>query len=307
MLGDYAMGMTELRPNVSGDLRQAVYATMRFFGAKLRGALLATATVFLLNGTAWPDDFDDIARSIAQSCKREGFRQIAVLPFIASQEGIQDDGWRLSEELVGRLVRSGVRNIAERSLLEKLLEEQRLQGLGATSPAGHEVMGRMLAADGIVTGTILWFNGKAVANVRMINVATGEIVCAGALRLGRWADRGHALTTGDYRDAIVSESSTDHSLCKNIRSYADELERRTLHVQARFWALRLRRGKHMVGAKPFPGAAISDPDLRQDLYDLIHNWYAAAEIPEPTQTEVERMAMTGRTTAWLHDLCTQKY
>jgi len=269
---------------------------------QLRACLAALAAAFFLLDAAWADDYDRVAKSIAQASDREGFRHIAVLPFIASQGSPADQGWRLSEELVGRLVQSGSQIIVERSLLAQLLEEQRLEGLGMSVPIGRARTGRLLNVDGIVTGTILWADGKAVANVRLINVVTGEIVCAGILRLGRWVDRDR-VPAEDYRDAVAAGSAAENSLCKTIRPYADELERRTLDVQARFWARHLRRGEHLVGAEPFPGDAISDPDLRQDLYDLIHKWYAVTFIPTPTQTELDRMAMTERTTAWLHELC----
>ena len=100
---------------------------------KIRSFIFAAVlSIFALSqGVVFADTFDKVAKKISSGSKSLANRKVAVLPF-PYHDGRESKGSTIvSERLVTKLVEIGKLDIIERSLLEKVLKELKLQASGA--------------------------------------------------------------------------------------------------------------------------------------------------------------------------------
>lgn len=254
------------------------------------------------------DGYKTMARELAGQARGAGVSRVAVLPFEPADGGSVRDGWNISEKLVTQLVRTGKVQALERSMLRALMDEHKLGLSGALDPAKLRKLGRVLSAEGIVTGSFVTIGREVVVNARLINTETGVIVAASERRAPRdWFDSpslfvpapeftvdvprivpedsyglGGAREEADLRDSLADES------CDDAATRVDQLENSILDVKARYWALRLKKGLDMSTLKVNPGSTISDPELKQQFYDRMKSWYAQRRVPPLTPVEIKR-------------------
>lgn len=81
------------------------------------------------------------------------------------------------EELTTVLVNRGV-PVVDRKHLETVLKELNLQQTKEFDPAKAQKIGKQIGAAAILTGTVVQKGRYAIAQLRLIRVDTGEIVCA---------------------------------------------------------------------------------------------------------------------------------
>ena len=104
-------------------------------------------------------------------------------------------------------------------------------------------------------------------------------------------------------DAVADTESLIDASCAETQWRIDQLESRVLELKARSWAARLRKGESMSGEDDFPGSAISNPELKQTLYDRINAWYAEKEVPGLTLDEQEQLRQAERQARILSHRC----
>lgn len=95
----------------------------------------------------------------------------------------------LSEEMVTGLVARQVK-VVERSLLRKVLLELKLQHTPFFDPKTAQKLGRQVGATTVLTGRVVQQGKRADAHVRLIRVATGEILLAAKKRLKNYSPDG---------------------------------------------------------------------------------------------------------------------
>lgn len=100
--------------------------------------------------------------------------KIAVVPFSNLQDSVTDIGRFISEELTTRLLRTGKFRVIERKLIHKVIEEHKLQLEGFIDPDTATELGKLLAVDAIVSGTITDLGQRLRINARLIETETGE-------------------------------------------------------------------------------------------------------------------------------------
>ncbi|MFC1504126.1 CsgG/HfaB family protein [Spirochaetota bacterium] len=109
---------------------------------------------------------------------KAGKVRIAVMDMVA-QEGIaQSDASAISEMLRTEIVKSGTFEVIERGQINQALKEQEFQASGCTDSACAVEIGKILALDRIIVGTVGQLFGKLVLNVRLIDVGSGKILLA---------------------------------------------------------------------------------------------------------------------------------
>lgn len=284
--------------------------------------LILTATLAAAATAAHADGYKTMARELAAEARRAGVTRVAVMPFEPADGGSPRDGWNISEKLVTQLVRTGKVQALERSMLRALLSEQRLGQTGALDPATLKRIGRVLSADGIVTGSFVTIGREVVVNARLINAETGVIVAASERKAGRdWFDlpnlyipppqftveapvieeagEGFAVREDGYamRDALTDEG------CDDAAGRVDRLENDILDIKARYWALRLKKGLDFASLKVNPGSTISDEELKQQFYDRMNAWYAQGRIPPLSAAETKRFVALDSQAYSLHKRC----
>lgn len=106
--------------------------------------------------------------------------KVAVLDFLVQgdKESQKDLGKIVSEWLTTDLVKTGRFDLVERRLLDKILSEQKLEMTGLVHAPEISVIGSLLQAQSVITGTVNILGQRILLNVRIVDVKKGTIICA---------------------------------------------------------------------------------------------------------------------------------
>ncbi len=130
----------------------------------------------------------DLGDQISATATREQKRRIAILPLRELQGGGSVLGAFLSEELTTVLVQSGKFQIIERSQLDRILSELKLDRSGLIDAESAKKVGKISGADAILTGTITDLATYVGVNCRMIDGQTGQVQGAAQVKIVKDAD-----------------------------------------------------------------------------------------------------------------------
>ncbi|HWR72441.1 MAG TPA: FlgO family outer membrane protein, partial [Nitrospirota bacterium] len=106
--------------------------------------------------------------------------KIAVLDFQLHGERHEttDMGKIVAEWLITALVKEGRFDVIERSLLEKVLHEQKLGVSGVVDEQYASRLGKVLGAKVVITGSLMKLQNMTEVNARIIDVETGAVIAA---------------------------------------------------------------------------------------------------------------------------------
>jgi len=141
-------------------------------------------------GSVNADEYDKMAKILAKGANELKNKKIAVLPFPYHDGGTSSGSTEISERLTTRLVgRNGI-VVIERSLLDKVFDEMKLEKTGAVDPDTAKQLGKVLGVEAIVTGTLIDLQDeKTEVNARLIKTETGEVFTACTQEVERtWKD-----------------------------------------------------------------------------------------------------------------------
>ena len=112
--------------------------------------------------------------------------KIAVLDFELKGEGYETDdmGEIVAEWFITALVKEGRFDVIERSLLTKILEEQKLSISGIIDEGTATQLGKLLGVKVIISGSVLKIMSAMEVNARIIDVETASIIAAENVRSG---------------------------------------------------------------------------------------------------------------------------
>jgi TolB-like protein len=102
-------------------------------------------------------------------------RKIAVVEFTDLDGKITELGKYLSEELITSLFKTKKFEVVERQLLNKVIEEHKLNMVGLIDPKTAKEIGRILGVDALCSGTIADLVNSIKVNARLISTETGAI------------------------------------------------------------------------------------------------------------------------------------
>jgi TolB-like protein len=110
--------------------------------------------------------------------------KIAVLDFELKGEGFASDdmGAIVAEWFITALVKEGRFDVIERSLLNKILEEQKLGISGIIDEDTATQIGKLLGVKVIISGSVMQFGSILEINSRIIDVQTASIIAAENVR-----------------------------------------------------------------------------------------------------------------------------
>ena len=102
---------------------------------------------------------------------------VAVLPFDADKPGLQyKEG--VSNEMINQLVGLQRFRVIERSAMEKIVSEQKIQASGVVDDRSAVKLGKIAGADALVIGSISVIDGKVKVSARLVDVETAETIVA---------------------------------------------------------------------------------------------------------------------------------
>ncbi|MCX5716761.1 MAG: hypothetical protein NTW44_00315 [Nitrospirae bacterium] len=107
---------------------------------------------------------------------------IAIVDFEVIRGREKEAGRVTLEGLTSSLIDSGHFIVIERSKLKTIMNELELSLSGLTKEPPEKIMGRLLTADIILTGTLADIEGAWDINLRLVNVRTGEAMAAISMR-----------------------------------------------------------------------------------------------------------------------------
>lgn len=148
--------------------------------------LLIPLTVMAAN-----DPLRRVAREFGRKMQTMKSPRVGVMSFPYHDGKISSGSSIISERLMTHLAATKNVRIVERSLLQKVLEEQHLAETGVVNPAEAKKIGKILDVDVIVTGTLIDTRGNLTElNARALKADTGEVIAASRAMVDRtWPDR----------------------------------------------------------------------------------------------------------------------
>jgi hypothetical protein len=128
--------------------------------------------------SAQQDPYDKLASDMANLGK--DVKKIAVIPFSYAQNTASTkDGSVISERLTMKLINLQKFEIIERSVLNKVLDELKLQSSGVIDASSAKELGKVLGVDAIITGTLIpTADGRIEVNARIIRTETAQAIGA---------------------------------------------------------------------------------------------------------------------------------
>lgn len=137
------------------------------------------------------DPLKKCAKELARALSQEKDIRLAIFP-VPHHDGHQSDGpaW-LAEHLSTQLAAEKGITLIERNQMDQILSEYYLSQTGVTDPKTAKMMGTLLGANMILTGTMIDLpNRRTEVNLRVIMIGTGRVIAAQRLTLNRtWEAR----------------------------------------------------------------------------------------------------------------------
>ncbi len=149
--------------------------------------LIVPLLVFFMSAFVTAQSLDDglskLAKQISSGMTESNKKKIAVVEFSDLDGKITEFGKYLSEELITRLFLTKKFHVVERQLLNKILEEHKLNLTGIIDESTAKKIGNILGVDAICTGTITDLVDYVKVNARLIDTETGSIFSVASTRI----------------------------------------------------------------------------------------------------------------------------
>jgi TolB-like protein len=158
-------------------LRAVVLSGFAMLAVLIGGESAAVAQRILADGIR------DLSTQIAAKVTKEQKHKIAVLPFKELEGHRTVLGSYLAEELVTALLETPSFSIVERTMLDRVVSELKLDRSGLIDPETAKQVGKVAGADAIVTGTITDLASYVAVNARLIDAQSGRIFAAAEVRI----------------------------------------------------------------------------------------------------------------------------
>jgi len=158
--------------------------------------LLFALAAFFPAAASAEEKYERMAREIVAAVDKEaptpvtGIKRlrIAVVPFSYSdgRKDVNRDGAAIAERITTNLIKFQRFDVIERSMLNKVMGEQKMQLSGGMDSSSTQELGKLLGAESLVTGTMLETQkGQIEVNARLILVKTGQAIGASQATLKR--------------------------------------------------------------------------------------------------------------------------
>lgn len=157
------------------------------------------------------DALQKIAKKISSVSKNLKNKKVAVLP-LPYHDGRESKGSTIvSERLITKIVEQKKLEVIERSLLEKVFKELKLQTSGGIDEESAKQIGKVLGVEAIVSGTLIDLGEEEVEiNARLIQAETGKILVASSGKVDRfWKDE-----EPKQQESAKSQNKTSQNLAQ---------------------------------------------------------------------------------------------
>ncbi len=129
------------------------------------------------------DGVDDLAAKLAKSYGDGKRGKVAIVPLRELGGGENLLGTYIADTLTNSFFEVGYRDIVERQMLDRALQELKLSLTGMIDADSAKKIGRFLHADLVVGGTMTDLAGEVSVNCRIFSVETGQVVAVGTTKI----------------------------------------------------------------------------------------------------------------------------
>lgn len=152
--------------------------------------LAAAFPVFARAGTAPSSQLAGLAASLGKALGDRPGLKLAVLQFPYVGGAASAGPAVVQERLTTELAQNKKLTLVERALLDKVMQELKLETSGAMDEAAVKKLGKQLGADAVVTGTLSDLkDGGTEVNARVVETETGRILAAASAVVRKdWTD-----------------------------------------------------------------------------------------------------------------------
>jgi hypothetical protein len=110
-------------------------------------------------------------------------KTVALAPFYVADSMLKLTSEFLWESAVEKTIKAAQVHVLERSRLEEILKENALELTGLTVENPDPKIGKMLSADYMAFGKILFIGAVRVCHMRLVDCQTGSVVSAARIKL----------------------------------------------------------------------------------------------------------------------------
>jgi TolB-like protein len=129
------------------------------------------------------DGVDELATKLAKSYGEGKRGKVAIVPLRELGGGENLLGTYIAETLTSSFFDAGYRDIVERQMLDRALQELKLSLTGMIDADSAKKIGKFLHADLVVGGTMTDLAGEVSVNCRMFAVETGQVVAVATTKM----------------------------------------------------------------------------------------------------------------------------
>lgn len=143
--------------------------------------LLCAALLLAWSGAAFAEDkYDQLAKELTSAGEAVLGKKIAIIPFsYADGRAAAKDGSIVAERLTIKMINMRKFEIIERSVLDKVMAELKLQSSGMIDASSAQQLGKVLGVEAIITGTLVEMQaGQIEVNARLIKTETAQAIGA---------------------------------------------------------------------------------------------------------------------------------
>lgn len=271
-------------------------------------------------------DCGAVAGEISRAAVKFAKKRVAVAAFQGPRGQASFSGAVVAERLISELLAQGSIDVVERTLLNSVMREQRLERFGLIDPRTAKTLGKVLGVEAIVSGTVVELrDGRVEINARLVDAETAKVLAASTVSIEKeWSDFSTeevlnvpvpelgdfeiAANTPatDFRDLadVGGLPGADASECGDSRSQVDELEGSIVDLKARYWAARLKDpGFSAASLKHNPGTEIENAELKNRFYSQLRLWYDNSSAPMMTDSEIAVLNQQQKRIRALSDSC----
>lgn len=147
--------------------------------------MLAVVFLGLAAGAQAEDKYEVLAKELTAAGSDVQGKKIAIIPFsYADGRTAAKDGSVISERLTIKMINMRKFEIIERSVLDKVMAELKLQASGMIDATSAQQLGKVLGVEAIITGTLVEMQaGEIEVNARLIKTETAQAIGASQVTL----------------------------------------------------------------------------------------------------------------------------
>jgi TolB-like protein len=170
------------------------------------------------------DGVDDLAGKLAKSYGDGARGKVAIVPLRALGGNENLLGTYIAETLTNSFFEVGYRDIVERQMLDRALQELKLSLTGMIDADSAKKIGKFLHADLVVGGTMTDLGGEVSVNCRMLAVETGQVVAVASTKIVKDDSVKSMLTKGTGTAGESRENGSPDREEESAREAVQELQ-----------------------------------------------------------------------------------